>query len=57
MNLSPLEDVESFYHFMMRCPADRSRAELYSNRRRVFLRVRFSEDHVHFSVEDKIYHD
>lgn len=26
------EDVEAFYHFMMRCPADRSRAELYSNR-------------------------
>eukprot|EP00931_Biecheleriopsis_adriatica_P011650 TRINITY_DN11272_c0_g1_i1.p1 TRINITY_DN11272_c0_g1~~TRINITY_DN11272_c0_g1_i1.p1 ORF type:complete len:2747 (-),score=476.15 TRINITY_DN11272_c0_g1_i1:166-8406(-) len=26
------EDVETFYHFMMRCPADRSRAELYSNR-------------------------
>ena len=37
VNLSPLEDVEAFYHFMMRCPADRSRAELYSNRRRVFL--------------------
>ncbi|CAJ1422094.1 unnamed protein product [Effrenium voratum] len=26
------EDVESFYHFMMRCPADRSRAELYHTR-------------------------
>ena len=26
------EDVEAFYHFMMRCPADRSRAELYSKR-------------------------
>ena len=37
VNLSPLEDVEAFYHFMMRCPADRSRAELYSNRRRVFF--------------------
>lgn len=26
------EDVETFYHFMMRCPADRSRAELYHTR-------------------------
>eukprot|EP00931_Biecheleriopsis_adriatica_P065572 TRINITY_DN4007_c0_g1_i1.p1 TRINITY_DN4007_c0_g1~~TRINITY_DN4007_c0_g1_i1.p1 ORF type:complete len:2799 (-),score=514.89 TRINITY_DN4007_c0_g1_i1:146-7867(-) len=26
------EDVETFYHFMMRCPADRSRAELYHSR-------------------------
>merc|ERR1740138_1156680 len=26
------EDVEIFYHFMMRCPADRSRAELYHSR-------------------------
>ena len=28
-----VQDVEAFYHFMMRCPADRSRAELYTNRR------------------------
>eukprot|EP00913_Durusdinium_trenchii_P021878 g20557.t1 len=27
-----LQDVEAFYHFMMRCPADRSRAELYHTR-------------------------
>jgi len=26
------EDVTTFYHFMMRCPADRSRAELHQSR-------------------------
>eukprot|EP00930_Biecheleria_cincta_P067964 TRINITY_DN5496_c0_g1_i1.p1 TRINITY_DN5496_c0_g1~~TRINITY_DN5496_c0_g1_i1.p1 ORF type:complete len:2756 (-),score=417.43 TRINITY_DN5496_c0_g1_i1:241-7377(-) len=31
------EDVEAFYHFMMRSPADRSRAELYN--RRLWLNV------------------
>ena len=44
-----LQDVEAFYHFMMRCPADRSRAELYHTRPRDCVRESLFSEQIHSS--------